>query len=241
MTGGAKLLDGEAPYAVHELRQLMCGAATAIDALDVAGAYWPPDASTGGVYSCEVCRLPVPAAGVCSPLCLQLHGRFLLDFATFSTAKTVEPLMRTFKDTPTPIAWISDLFADLAWSTFAHRAELEYSVFIIVPHSRKRSWSPNGTIWRDIVAGRLQASVARRTPSRIERGRLDPCAFDVTGIDSGLHVILLDDLWTTGATIGSLAAALLANGNTVSAWTIGRQLRPDGPATTAAYKSMSYQ
>lgn len=62
---------------------------------------------------------------------------------------------------------------------------------------------------------------------------------DVTGISSGVHVILLDDLWTTGATIGSLAAALLANGNTVDAWTIGRQLRPDGPATTAAYKSMS--
>mgnify|MGYP001401679635 CR=1 FL=1 len=241
MTAGPKLLDGEAPFGVDHLRELMIGATTAVDALRGVGAYWPPHGSTGIAHLCDVCRLPIPAVGVCSQLCAELHGRLLLDFATFSTAKTVEPLMRVFKDTPSPVGWIAGFFAGLAQSTFAHRAELDHSVLIVVPHSRERSWSPNATIWREVVSGRSQESVARRASSRVDRGRIDPHAFDVTGISSGVHAIVLDDLWTTGATIGSLAAALLANGNTVGAWTIGRQLRPNGPATTAAYKSMSDQ
>ncbi len=239
MSPGAKLLDGEAPYAVDDLRQVMSDAPTAIDALNLVGAYWPPSASTEVTHACDVCQLPVPAAGVCSPLCAQLRGRLLLDFATFTTARTVEPLMRVFKDAPLPTNWIGDLFAGLARSTFAHRAELDHATLLVVPHSRKRAWSPNETIWRDILSSRPAASAARRASARVERGRIDPGAFDVTGISGAVHVILLDDLWTSGATIGSLAAALLANGHAVSAWTIGRQLRPDGPATTAAYRSMT--
>lgn len=239
MTSGPKLLDGEAPFEVDHLRELMSGAPTAIDALQAVGAYWPPHGSTGIAHLCDVCQLPISGVGVCSRLCAELRGRLLLDFATFSTAKTVEPLMRVFKDAPSPVGWIGGLFAELTRSTFAHRAELDHSVLIVVPHSRERTWSPNATIWRHIVTGRSQESVTRQASARVDRGQVDPRAFDVTGVSSGVHVILLDDLWTTGATIGSLAAALLANGNTVDAWTIGRQLRPDGPATTAAYKSMS--
>lgn len=239
MSPGPKLLDGEAPYAVDHLHRVMSDAPTAIDALDLVGAYWPPGVSSGVAHSCEVCRLPLPAAGVCSPLCARLRGRLLLDFVTFSTARTVEPLMRLFKDASSPASWIGDLFAGLARATFAHRAQLAHAALMVVPHSRTRTWSPNEMIWRDILSNRPQVSAVRRASARVERGRVDPGAFDVTGIRHAMHVILLDDLWTSGATMGSLAAALLANGNSVDAWTIGRQLRPTGPATTAAYRSMS--
>lgn len=97
MTSGPKLLDGEAPFEVDHLRELMSAAPTAIDALQAVGAYWPPRGSTGIAHLCDVCQLPIPGAGVCSRLCAELRGRLLLDFTTFSTAKTIEPLMRVFK------------------------------------------------------------------------------------------------------------------------------------------------
>ncbi|CQD22883.1 hypothetical protein BN1232_05770 [Mycobacterium lentiflavum] len=238
MTPKHKLLQHESAVAIADVEAMWTERRSARAVLNDLGLYWPWRGLEHTMSLCPVCRLPTDTGSDCSAVCRALSGWFTLDFATYSTARALEPLLRTFKDASQPEAWMSEFLQDLV-EECRDNAPPD-TVFITVPHNNDRRWQPNAIIWKRWTAHLPTCAIQRPREGRPARGLIDPIRFDVSALPNLSSVTLLDDFWTTGATLGSLALSLRnAGANHVTAVTIGRQLRPDRPASTRAYRALT--
>jgi len=240
-----KLLDGEHPFessALLAMCQLVSNGGSAFDALESVDAYWPPlGAQTHHV--CDVCGAPNDACSV--SVCESLRGYFNLLFGTYSTARVLEPLMREFGAGSTPEASTAVFFQELAFETLARcRASLSSElVALVIPNTNAhRGWSLNGTIWPRALARSGIPVLSDLAPPtrRPRRGLLEPGLYADTGVPCDAPVLLVDDFWTTGATMGTVALSLRRRGaRKVVGCTLGRQLRPDSPGGRQLYLQLS--
>lgn len=233
-----KLLPHESVAAIADIERLWMTRRSARIVLEQMRLWWPWRDLEPFTPLCQVCRLPLDVGTECSDTCRTLAGWFTIDFATYSTARALEPLLRVYKDASEPPPWMAEFFQDLVDECSG--SALTGSVLIPVPHNRVRTWQPNATIWLRWTSRLSTRFVPPPRSGRPARESLDPNRYDVSALPPSTTVTLLDDLWTSGATLGSLAQAVRSAGATrVTAITIGRQLRPDRPASMRAYRTLA--
>jgi ComF family protein len=188
---------------------------------------------------CPRCAIPMPEARECAD-CLRDPPAFDDVTAAFDYRFPVDRLVRRFK-----------FSADLAVGACLGRALAHAAgtgpmpdLVLASPASpariRERGFNPALVLARH-AAGRLGLRVdaralakVRHTPPQAGLGREDrhhnlAGAFAVRGRVAGLHVAVVDDVMTTGATLGALATVLKAAGaRRVSGWVAART--PEPPA-----------
>ena len=238
MTPDHKLLPHESVIAIADIERLWTKRRSARVVLNEMGLWWPWRDLESFIPLCRVCRLPTDAGSECSDTCRALAGWFTIDFATYSTARALEPLLRMFKDASQPPPWVTALLQDLVDE--CSEGAPAGTTIITVPHNRDRRWEPNATIWERWTTRLPTCTIPRPPAGRPPRGSIDPARYNVSALDPPPTVILLDDLWTTGATLGSLAHSLRHAGTTcITAIAVGRQLRPNRPASARAYRALA--
>jgi ComF family protein len=189
--------------------------------------------------ACPVCAQPSPGAGACSD-CLRKAPRYAATVAAHAYAFPVDRLVQALKyehrlELAQPLG---DALAEALLR--APGALRGVAAIVPLPLSRarqvERGFNQSIEVAR-VVARRTGVPLARhlaRTahappqaslPWR-ERARNVRGAFACAGNVAGLHVAVLDDVMTTGATLDAAAAALLAAGAArVDAWVVARALK----------------
>lgn len=198
--------------------------------------------------ACDLCALPLTViqSDVCGP-CLIRPPPWRHMISAFPYDSPVDGLLHKFK-------YVGDLTAGLALAhlmaqclgqhmrdTLTHR-----SIDVLVPmplHWRRRwhrGFNPSQELgrhlarWLDIP---MSPDACARTRHTTEQARLDhgkrlknvSGAFLASPAVKGLHVVLLDDVMTTGATAKAATTALLAAGaRCVDVWTCARVVKPGG-------------
>ena len=211
---------------------MLCGAKS--------GAHLVCEACESGLpvlgTACERCAVPLPVDGTCGE-CQRRPPRFDDAFALFEYRFPVDRLVHRFK-----------FGADLAiggWlaARLALRVPMRPDVLVAPPLApdrlRERGFNQSLEIakrvardlrlrhaWRGIVRSRMtipQPGLGRSARRSNLRG-----AFDCRADFAGLHVAIVDDVLTTGATADALAAALKnAGAARVSVWAVARTPDPD--------------
>lgn len=186
--------------------------------------------------ACPGCALPA-AQGVLCPACQQKPRAFDRAFVAFVLTTPVQQGIHAlkyqarFQQAP--------LLATAFASRMRVRTEPLPTLLIPVPLHWRRQWwrgyNQSLELARGIGSGlgiAVDATVATRrhhTPDQIgqtaaQRRKNLKGAFAVSPRIAGLHIALLDDVMTTGATLEELARTCKAAGaKTVEAWAIARQ------------------
>jgi len=209
---------------------LLCG-----DGADGGGLCTPCAAELPWLHSaCRRCALPLPSAGDC-PRCLQQPPSFASARAAWHYAFPVGQLIQRFKYRNDLAAGHS--LAQLAAGHIQPREEMP-DLLVPVPLHWRRYWSRGynqaqliaeewSRRWRIPVNARLLRKVAagetQQQLKRAQRLRNLAESFVVRGRADGLHIGLVDDVITTGATLEAAARALLEAGAArVSAYALAR-------------------
>lgn len=187
--------------------------------------------------ACRACALPLPSPlqGACAA-CMTDAPAFDRAWTAFRYETPVRGQIvdLKFRGTLMPAHVLGTLMAE----RLARRAEPLPELLVPVPlHAsrlRRRGFNQAlefGRALARLLAIPLAATAARRTrPTReqtdlsaAERRRNLRGAFEVTAAVRGRHIALLDDVITTGATLGELArAARAAGARTIEAWAVAR-------------------
>jgi len=187
---------------------------------------------------CPVCALPTPSGEVCGE-CLKHAPAFDHTVAAFSYGFPLDKLIQSlkFRDHLTLVNYLADAVARRANSTpdclvalplhplrlrergfnqsmlLGHRISHQLGIPLL-PHAceRVRNTPPQSSLpWKERDKNMRQAFACR--PDADLRGK---------------HVAIVDDVMTTGASIGELAQALKrAGAREVSAWVVARTLPHD--------------
>ncbi|WP_244506284.1 ComF family protein [Microbulbifer marinus] len=185
--------------------------------------------------ACTSCALPLqPGASSC-PRCLQQPPSFSRASAAWHYAFPIAPLVQRFK-------YRGDLAAGHSLARLAAPAieprDARPDLLVPVPLHWRRYWSRGynqaqlvaaefGRQWQLPVRTRLlrkhSATDTQLQLKRAQRLRNLSQSFAVTGAVAGLHIGLVDDVITTGATLEAAARTLLDAGATrVSAYALAR-------------------
>lgn len=186
--------------------------------------------------ACPGCALPTAQAVLC-PACLHKPRSFDSAFAAFVLATPVQQGIHALKYQAQ--FQQASLLATAFASRLRARADPLPTLLIPVPLHWRRQWcrgyNQSLELARVIgaelgIAVDTKAAKRRRaTPDQIgqtaaQRRKNLKDAFAVSPCIAGLHIALLDDVMTTGATLEELARACKAAGaTTVEAWAIARQ------------------
>lgn len=186
---------------------------------------------------CPVCALPTPEAQVCGT-CLQAAPAFTASRAALIYRFPVDRLIQSFKFSH-QVALARPL-GD--WVTECCRAADPPDALLPMPlhpaRQRQRGFNQSLLLARrvgcalDIPVRADFACRQRATPSlaghgRRERQRLIQNAFVASPSVQGLHLAVVDDVMTTGATLNELARTLLAAGALrVDCWVLARTPSP---------------
>ncbi len=156
---------------------------------------------------------------------------------TYSLDEGLESMLHRYKDFG--VQWLEGPLRSLLWYfTTRHgdcvkKAYGPFDLALAVPSDNlERGFDHLERIAAPVGGGeppfqwRFDIISRNRAVSRPKRGELKPDAYIVTSNSvQGKSVILLDDTWTSGASIASAAAALRhAGAQSVTALTLGRQL-----------------
>lgn len=212
-------------------RCAFCGAREASDGVCVACR---PELPWNEI-SCPGCAQPLSAAALC-PKCLKRRPSFDAAWTAFVHLDPVRHGIHRFK-----FAAAFDqgrLLGRLMAQRLAQRAAPRPDLLIPVPMPRikllKRGFNQTHELARSIrgvlkLEVDFQAAQFLRTPqeqigqSAAQRRRNLRGAFHIERDLSGLHVALLDDVMTTGATLDALArAARKAGAAQIEAWALAR-------------------
>jgi ComF family protein len=193
--------------------------------------------------SCHWCRAQGAVLGICAPCSASLPWNDFAcrdrTWAAFRYAPPIDQAIRELKfhGRLAPAHLLGGLMA----RRLARRAEPLPELLIPVPLSvgrlRRRGYNQALELGRGLartLALPLAPSAARRTRETAEQTRLDAAARrlnvrDAFAVDAaavrGRHVVLLDDVVTTGATLAELARAVRAAGaSRIEAWAAARAL-----------------
>ena len=238
-----KLLEDEIVAEVPFVKAIWAESGSAIAALQKLEAYMPLNSLIGN--HCKVCGLPVEHGDICGDICANLKGWFSLQFITYSNARVLEPIMLSLKNSEKSDIWQLDFFHQLiAESHLNSMISGDVTIWMLAPNRLgKRSWPLNDALWGAWVSSDVgsQYLIPKELEQRPPRGQISSLVLDF-GEDIDLKdktVIVLDDFWTTGATLGSIAHELRRLGaKKVLGFTIGRQIRPDSPYKEKAYRQL---
>ena len=161
---------------------------------------------------------------------------------SYSVDAGMESLLHLFKDRP-GYRWARYALGSLLAEFFQHHLSclqqaLAIDVASMVPSgSDDRSWTPASDIVNSISGWLVTwdlGLIAKAKPGRVQRGRCEPDHYAIRpNATNGLHVLLVDDTWTSGASTISCARALIeAGARQVTIVTFGRQLNAHGPGTS---------
>ncbi|MEX2963308.1 ComF family protein [Microbulbifer sp. TYP-18] len=185
---------------------------------------------------CRVCALPLPPAAAICPQCIQYPPAFASAQAAWHYAYPVAQLLQRFK-------YQGDLAAGRTLSFVAAgclepRGELRPQLLLPIPVHWRRLWQRGfnqaqliaaefSRHWRIPVAprllGKLTPGTAQQQLSRAQRLRNLRRSFRVRHPVAGLHLGLVDDVITTGATLNAAADVLRRAGAArVSAYALAR-------------------
>lgn len=185
--------------------------------------------------ACPGCALPQAAAVLCRK-CQRRRHRFDAAWTPFVLVPPVQQAIHRLKYGArfSDVRSLGRLMAD----RLAQRGEPPPDLVIPVPLHRGRQFMRGYNQAREIARGladslaiEVDAAAARRvraTPDQIgltaaARRRNLRGAFAVTRNLSGLHVALLDDVMTTGATLDELARTVRqAGASRIEAWALAR-------------------
>ncbi len=186
---------------------------------------------------CTVCAIDLETAEVCGS-CLHQRPAFDRVRAACSYAFPIDAAIQRLKYSPdlTLIAPLAALLADLA------DGEPRPQLLVPMPasHARLRSRGFNhATELARVVAGRHGLRLEQDAVTRVrdglpqaslpwdERARNVRDAFGCRVDLSGMRVVIVDDVMTTGATLEELARTLKRSGaQEVDAWVLARTPRP---------------
>jgi ComF family protein len=234
------VIDMIAPPRCHWCRTATAGA----PACTACSAALPWNAS-----ACRACALPLPvgaAAGVC-PACREHSPPQHCTWAAFRYVPPIaaQVLHLKFHGRLAPAHVLGALMAE----RLARRPEPLPELIVPVPlhptRVRARGYNQALELGRELarrLAVELAPQAARRTRTTGEQTRLTAAArrrnvrgaFAVTAGVRGRHLALLDDVITTGATAGALAARAIAAGAArVEVWAAARAL-PGGASQVPA-------
>jgi ComF family protein len=210
---------------------LLCGALTR-DGLCCSAC--EADLSHLAAQHCPICALPVHGGDVCGQ-CLQQPPHFDRTVAAFSYSFPLSQLIKALKFHERLI--LANFLAD----KLAQRIITQPDVLIALPlhpaRLRERGFNQS-----QLLAARIARRInvplltdacrrVRDTPPQSslpwkERDRNMRQAFVVAdGLVYGKHIAIVDDVMTTGASMGALAHALKqAGASEVSAWVVARTL-----------------
>jgi hypothetical protein len=200
--------------------------------------------------TCDLCGKPcnVQDDGTKWPLCFicpsytpYLDG---LIVASYSLYSGLESLVGTYKDDRDargrPVTWKRLPLGAILWATLRKHGSC---IDRALGPNPIYTWVPSNETARPFdhlheiicsVSGQWEAHpwqegvvVRNREILRPSRNSVSSVAYDVTMDVSGRGVLLFDDLWTTGASMASSAAALKhAGASTVIGLVLGRQVNP---------------
>ena len=199
-------------------------------------------------FACDLCGKPCGKRddGVKWPLCYNCRAYVAyldaLVVGSYSFHAGLESLVGTYKDAYNgcPKDWKRLPLGAILWGIFhMHRQCIESAlgddpIFTWVPSDNtSRSFDHLEEIIR-AVDGQFENDPwdggvikRNRAVTRPERNAVTPEAYEVVGEVQGRRVLLLDDLWTTGGSMVSAAAALKAAGAAyVVGVVLGRQVNP---------------
>lgn len=185
--------------------------------------------------SCVRCALPLPGGdGVCGT-CLAAPPRYTATIAAWRYAFPADRLLKAFK-CEGRLALAEPLAAALTAAVAATDAQLPLrlaAVPLSAARQRERGFNHAHEIARRVSRdvgivlvrrfvrtrdGPRQAGLTLRERARNVRG-----AFEMREPLDGLHVAIIDDVMTTGATLSAAAsAALVAGAKRVDAWVVAR-------------------
>ena len=182
---------------------------------------------------CPVCALPSPLNGVCGR-CLRHTPLFAHTSAVFTYHFPADKLIQAFKFNGQLL--LAETFARKLSACVTTRPDCIVAMPLHPARLRERGYNQSQELARRI-AQQLKISLAsdactrvRDTPPQAtlpwkERGRNMRKAFACTQDFSGKHVVMVDDVMTSGATLNALALALRrAGAREVSAWVVARTL-----------------
>ena len=185
---------------------------------------------------CPRCALPTPAAGLCGA-CLRQPPHFDATVARWAYGFPLDQLIQALKFGHRLL--LAELFAEAMLSASPAHGDLLLPVPISAERLRERGFNQAVEIARRLAArlaiplslhdvirplhtaaqSSLPWKVRRRNMRHAFRGQRDL---------SGLHVIVVDDVMTTGATLDELAGTLKLQGaSRVSNWVVARTVRED--------------
>lgn len=196
--------------------------------------------------ACRLCALPLNTPGTCTT-CLESSPPFDVAFAAFQLDAPVQSQIHALKYHAQ--FRHAQVLGTLMAQRLAARSEPLPALLIPVPlHAtrlRRRGYNQSqefGRVLAPMLNLRLDATVARRVratedqigKSAAERRRNLKGAFAITRPLAGLHVALLDDVMTTGATLSELARVCRKAGAAkIEAWAVCRApLEHSGPQVT---------
>jgi ComF family protein len=184
---------------------------------------------------CRHCGLPLPITGLCGP-CQIRPPPYSRCISPLLYQTPVSHLIAHFKYSGR-LAYGRLLSNELV-RRLREQAELGADVLVPVPLHWRRRWA-RGFNQAEIIGDELSRALhlplqtrslirVRPTPPQqslnaVERRRNLRAAFAVTRSFSGLDIALIDDVVTTGATVGAISQLLLnAGANSVQVWCLAR-------------------
>ena len=190
--------------------------------------------------ACPVCALPAPGGAICGA-CVARRPPFAATFVAFAYEFPLDRMLHAFKYG----GHLShaEYFAEALSAAVALRpAEMRWpDALVALPlapsRQRARGFDQAAEIARRVArrTGVPMTSGLRRTrdtPAQAalpwkERAKNVRGAFAADTSFAGMHIAIVDDVMTTGATLGSAAGAVLRVGAVaVEAWAVARTLPP---------------
>jgi ComF family protein len=190
-------------------------------------------------YHCSCCALPLSHSALFCGECLRTTPDFDRTFSPFLYQKPLSDLLIHFKENTDLFAGkaLSDLFAKKIQDYYLQQHLPFPDLIVPVPLHWKKQWQRgfNHSIFlADNLSRALSIPVfkdSRRTQQAPEQKALKRTArlnnikhsFTVTSSLDGEHVVIVDDVMTTGATVNALAKTLKqAGASYVSVWVVAR-------------------
>jgi|TARA_B110001454_G_scaffold29420_1_gene28744 ComF family protein len=185
-------------------------------------------------YRCKICAIPLPVQGNCGQ-CLHKKPAFDYSHSSFSYAHPIDNWLQRLK-TKRRTEWAHRLASLMLNSQPEHLSHVD--IFTFVPSSRwsliKRGFNPAELIARELghaLKKPVVADLATRSHSRNQKElnrhqRINNVSehFHPTRKKlKGEHVMLIDDVMTTGSTAHSMALLLKQSGaSKVGIWCLAR-------------------
>lgn|SRR5487761_2316745 len=186
-----------------------------------------------GKAHCPVCGLPTLNGNICGK-CLKHAPSFEATLSSFAYAFPVDKLVQAIKFSGR-LALVNQL-ADALALRISTRPDYIVAMPLHPMRLRERGFNQSQLIAQRLaknlevslltdVCNRTRNTSPQSTLPWQERGKNMRNAFTCSADFSGKHIAIVDDVMTTGTTIGELARTLRTKGATkVSAWVLARTL-----------------